>query len=533
MNAGDAGAIRGALNQSGLDESQLKFCTLPGKMVRLLAPAGSGKTLSLLWRCLHAWEGDPEHNQRFLVFTFTRMACQELQDRLRTLPAFAPIRESVEVSTLNSWGFRRLKQKSYSPRLCTSDIDKYFCVKNVLQPVWRQHAAIESLIQNQTVRGPKAVMALMDELKSLGFRHDTDIDFEAMSKHLQWLQSSGLGVHIDTMLLELGELEVIDSHDASQPLMRQFYDKVFCFWRDACTQLSDAAMFTLEDQKYWPLLMLDAQLKEGRYTTGTQRIHHILVDEFQDINVLDLNLLKTIAKLNKTVLTIVGDDDQAIYEWRGATPRFIVSPDTYVQKGYETCTLEVNYRSPRNIVAISQKLIKHNKNRVDKNVRALSTKDADVRVLRSKTLNDTVDYVCGLVKQLLDDPAFARVAVVARKRSQIIPYQIVFASDDTPFYAAEDLNVLLSNAFKELRDLLLIRARANTSSRPTSLGLSHELRLKLLEGLGLSDYLLFEPLDGRRLVGNEELELKNIADGHTLLVVLRYLLRKEIHPISF
>ncbi len=44
------------------------------------------------------------------------------------------------------------------------------------------------------------------------------------------------------------------------------------------------------------------------------RYHHIIVDEFQDINVLDLDLLKAICDINKCELTIVGDDDQAIYE---------------------------------------------------------------------------------------------------------------------------------------------------------------------------------------------------------------------------
>ena len=59
-----------------------------------------------------------------------------------------------------------------------------------------------------------------------------------------------------------------------------------------------------------------------------------------------------------------------------------------------------------------------------------------------------------------------------------------------------------------------------------------ELRVDLLEGLGLLEQLLPKPLDGRRLVGDEELELQDLADGHALLVVLGDLVGEEVHPIT-
>ena len=63
-----------------LDEYQLLFCDDPRRGLRLLAPAGSGKTHALLYRCLHQWESAKTPKPRFLLFTFTKAARDELRD---------------------------------------------------------------------------------------------------------------------------------------------------------------------------------------------------------------------------------------------------------------------------------------------------------------------------------------------------------------------------------------------------------------------------------------------------------------------
>jgi DNA helicase-2/ATP-dependent DNA helicase PcrA len=92
-------------------------------------------------------------------------------------------------------------------------------------------------------------------------------------------------------------------------------------------------------------------------------------------------------------------------------------------------------------------------------VLSASQEDATVVVHTEPSLKDTVAYVQRSVRHLLD--AGRRVALISRKRSQIIPYQIVFAGDGVPFCAAEDLNVLLSEAFEQLKAILLLKAQAD------------------------------------------------------------------------
>ena len=78
---------------------------------------------------------------------------------------------------------------------------------------------------------------------------------------------------------------------------------------------------------------------------------HILVDEFQDVNLLQLDVLVGLRRLDPR-LTIVGDDAQAIYGFRGATARFLLDAERYFD-GLTTITLDVNYRSSGAILEVA------------------------------------------------------------------------------------------------------------------------------------------------------------------------------------
>jgi DNA helicase-2/ATP-dependent DNA helicase PcrA len=400
---------------------------------------------------------------RFLLLTFTRSAKEELVSRIRNTPAFAPIAPNIEVTTLNSWGFRRIKVTAISPKLIVASQERYFALVNVVQPVWQQYEQLRTLLgdSRRRVKGARQLMDLSDQLKGLGYRHDRHTDRPSYLRHTEWLISNGMAEHVKFMMIKrLVDLEVIDQYPNLEDTLKQLFDRYFRFWCSATHALYNSALLTLEDQKYWPLISLEQSIAEGRNATGGQRYHYILVDEFQDINTLDLNLLKAIATVNRAELTIVGDDDQTIFEWRGATPSFILNPALHIGTPYSTYTLGINYRSPRNIVELSQRLIRHNVRRVDKAVRSALSTDADVQAILTPSLEHSVTYIHTLVRELLISRIYSNIAIVSRKRSQLIPFQIIFAGENIPFYAAEDLHVLLSEAFDELRGLIQIKAYA-------------------------------------------------------------------------
>jgi DNA helicase-2/ATP-dependent DNA helicase PcrA len=453
------------LSTAPLNEYQKAFCKEPSRKVRLLAPAGNGKTHSLLWRCLTQMQMHREtESHRFLIFTFTKAAKDELLERLNKEPLFAELRNSVEISTLNSWGNRRVKLRLQSPRLITEKHELYFCMQNTLQPFWMKYPRIKAAMTSSKKKSSvaKDLMELMDAFKALGYRHDLHKQKEGFLAHSEWLIENGMNASIYEVLEKLRKYEII-ANDCERPKsFEEIFKNYFGFWRESTEWLYKSSVITLEDQKYWALVDVEKAVNEGRFTSGIHRFQHILVDEFQDINVLDLELLKAIAKSNKTSLCVIGDDDQAIYEWRGATPEFLLSPDDHIEEDYQTHILGRNYRSPKNIVALSQKLIRHNNNRVEKEIEAHLKNDAEIIVERATTLNDSIRFVTDMVKELLADKDINKIALIGRKRSQIIPYQIVFASDEIPFCAAEDLQIFLSKAFNDLQELITLKTQADT-----------------------------------------------------------------------
>ena len=173
-------------------------------------------------------------------------------------------------------------------------------------------------------------------------------------------------------------------------------------------------------------------------------------------------MIKIIAQRHQATLTIVGDDDQAIFEWRGATPEYILNPNRYFGVDFQDYQLEVNYRSPQNIVEYSQRLISNNENRVNKRVTAAeSANTAEIKILKTAGISERLKLATDIVRST--EPG--KVAVIGRLRSHLIPFQIYFVSGGAPFKTATDLEVFASDAFADLIELLEIWERSQERQR--------------------------------------------------------------------
>lgn len=496
-----------------LDASQRKFCELPGDAIRLLAPAGSGKTHALLWRCRKLVHDDPE--TKILMFTFTRAARDELLERLK-LQNFAHLQNNVTITTLNSYGFQIVQKLISNSVLLTNKTEIQNC-KQILMPIWKKYPMIRALLESKSsYHAWSMLFVLSDRLKTLGFRHNHLDTFAKFYGHIALLSKIGMGMMLKTIFQEIFELKISEQYrlDDLQQLwlmreveetykthvatvLQDIYENYIRYWCESTEQLIQCGMITLEDQKYIARLYLQNKLNRGEVFSGKARTQHIFVDEFQDINPLDLAMLRAMAQLNRTNLTIVGDDDQAIYEWRGASPAFILAPERFLGSKYVTRLLSTNYRSPRNIVELSQRLIDHNKHRLVKHVTAASQSSAHIEIMPCSSVSDAIDATVRKVLEIL--PSGQSIALITRKRSQLIPYQIVFAGLGIPFCAAEDLQIFLSKAFHELSDCIQICDRIHQPKsflidpRDLILMLCDKIKrypLSKVERAALSQYLL-------------------------------------------
>jgi DNA helicase-2/ATP-dependent DNA helicase PcrA len=364
----------------------------------------------------------------------------------------------VRIDTLNRWGYNYLRKNvSSSLALKVGNKDMFTLVKHLLRPVWAKHSRIENAISGSPNKYIN-LMRVIDALKTTGFRHDADELVPAFERHLQWIENCGLARYFETNIQK--DLDSMGLLPGKPKSCVETFSQFIRFWKQACDHLWASAIITLDDQKYWTLLTLQQKYRDSAFPEPN-RHHHIMVDEFQDINPLDLFLVQELVRVNRSTLTIVGDDDQAIFEWRGAVPRFIFEPDRFFGAPFETHTLATNYRSPPNILHHSQLLIAHNRYRVAKDVHAASTTTADIVHKCFGSHDEAVGLVVEMARKAAEEGTPKALAVLSRKKSQLIPLQIMLASEKIPFYAKEDLNVLLSEAFEDLRTILEALATRN------------------------------------------------------------------------
>lgn len=148
-----------------------------------------------------------------------------------------------------------------------------------------------------------------------------------------------------------------------------------------------------------------------------QRYRYILVDEFQDINVLQYRIVKLLASPNNN-LFVVGDDDQSIYRFRGSDPGIMLSfPKDY--RDCEIVALDENYRCPRDIVEASTKLIGHNRERYRKTLVSAARERGTVNIMNFDTLADQNTFVTESCRRLLRSGVHpGQIAVLYRNNSQ-------------------------------------------------------------------------------------------------------------------
>lgn len=182
-----------------------------------------------------------------------------------------------------------------------------------------------------------------------------------------------------------------------------------------------------------------------------QRFKYIMVDEYQDTNYLQYKLIHALAEKSHN-LCVVGDDDQCIYQWRGADIRNILDfekdfPETKVVK------LEQNYRSDANILDLANSVIANNRNRKAKELWADRNEGSKITYRRLEDEQREAWYVGGEIQRLHDEEGipFNDMAILYRKNAQSRPFEEKFSFRGIPY------RVLGGTRFydrKEIKDVM-------------------------------------------------------------------------------
>ena len=147
------------------------------------------------------------------------------------------------------------------------------------------------------------------------------------------------------------------------------------------------------------------------------RFEHILVDEFQDTNEIQYLLLKKLLGKN-SFMTVVGDDDQSIYSWRGAKSSNIKRFQKDF-KGVKTIKLEQNYRSTKNILSSANAVISNNPERLGKKLWSENKEGEPLKIYRSFNERDEASFIVDIIKNWTDEGrSLSDVAILYRSNAQ-------------------------------------------------------------------------------------------------------------------
>ena len=301
-----------AHNLNSQQQAALKYIDGP---LLVLAGAGSGKTSVITGKIAYLVQQCDIPSRNIYAVTFTNKAAREMKDRVSKLLSNSESK-GLSVSTFHNLGLNIIR----------------FEIKTL---------------------GFKPGFSIMDQedcrnlLKELLVRH-TDLD-EKLIDNIQHTISDW-----KNSLLEPGQA-VSAANSTGEQSIAMLYERY-----QRALRAYNAVDF--DDLIMIPVCLFREQPEV--LAKWQQRIRYMLVDEYQDTNLAQYELVRTLVK-EKQALTVVGDDDQSIYAWRGARPENLMQ----LQEDFpalKVIKLEQNYRSTRRILAAANQLIDNNPHLIQK-----------------------------------------------------------------------------------------------------------------------------------------------------------------------
>ena len=320
-----------AAGVSGLNEAQARAATHPDGALLIIAGAGTGKTRTLVYRVAHLLER-PEHPvraERLLLLTFTRRAAQEMLGRVEQLVGSTSRR--VHGGTFHATAHRLLRRFGQVAGLPS---DFTIMDQSDAEDLMQLSRATSGAAKKVGIGGKGRRFPKKETLHHVYSRHvNTEIPVPAI---------------------------LSDEY----PQFREYEDDFARVFADYTRRKIERNLVDYDD-----LLLFWAMLVEsgGALADAVAGLYdHLLVDEYQDTNQLQARILRGMCRRHGN-LTVVGDDAQSIYSFRGATIRNILDFPAHFP-GAAVVPLEQNYRSTQPILDTTNTLISRAEERYTKNL---------------------------------------------------------------------------------------------------------------------------------------------------------------------
>jgi DNA helicase-2/ATP-dependent DNA helicase PcrA len=399
---------------TGLNLPQRQAVTTTKGPVLVLAGPGSGKTRVITHRMAYLALHEQVLPWHILAVTFTNKAAREMCDRLEKLVGVSEAR-AMTVGTFHAICARVLRMEAHS--LKTQGLTRSFVILDRDDQIMLIKQAMKELNLSEAQHKPSMIQTMISRAKN--------------------------------RLLLPADLK----HSAQTPL-EQAAAGIYNRYQQVLRQNNSV--------DFDDLLVLTEQLWRGDAKSlrhYQQHWRYLHVDEFQDCNLLQYHLIRLLASGADTHhdgmnnLCVVGDDDQTIYSWRGASTETILRFE-HDFPGTRVILLEQNYRSTQVILDAAQSIIKHNRKRKQKRLwTAQGCGDRIVSCQAHDERDEGVFVVSEINRLLRTDQikGYRDVAVMARTNTLAHALKEPFLHANIPY------KVLTSRTFserKEIKDLL-------------------------------------------------------------------------------
>ena len=241
---------------------------------------------------------------------------------------------------------------------------------------------------------------------------------------------------------------------------KQLISSVYTMYQ---TKLHEAGAVDFDDiiMKTVTLLQEDASVRESYQN----KFRYVLVDEFQDTNYAQFELSRLLSG-GYDNLMVVGDDDQSIYKFRGATVENILTFDEKI-KNSAIIKLEDNYRSTGNILGAANSVIRHNFARRGKELRASRDDGEKIFVKRVETQTDEAKFIINKIMELVvrEKRKYSDFAVLYRMNAQSGSLESVFAKSGVPYRLLGGTRFFERKEVKDIIAYLSVVANENDNLR--------------------------------------------------------------------
>ncbi len=349
----------------------------------IFAGAGSGKTRVLTHRIAYLLDELEVSPDQILAVTFTNKAAGEMKTRLERMVG-APARD-LWVGTFHSMCVRILRREGSRAGIASNfaiidDADQRTVVREILTDL--------DYDERQTT--PGACLAEISKAKNA----------------LVWPK---------------------EYHERNTSFLGERYANVY---QEYQRRLSESNSLDFDD-----LIVRTIDLFEKDETARTKwqnRFRYVMVDEYQDVNFAQYKLIAILGEKHRNV-TVVGDDDQSIYSWRGSDYKMILRfEDDF--PGAKVFTLEENYRSTQTILDAANALVANNKTRAPKKLFTSRDAGEPITAFAADTERSEARYVVEKVKELVREGAsYSDFLALYRTNAQSRVFEEAFIAEGIPY----------------------------------------------------------------------------------------------------